>query len=207
VRTHVYIDAFNLYYGCLRNTPYRWLDILKLAQTLLPNDEIDAIKYFTARVSARPDDPDKPIRQQTYLRALRTLPNLSIIEGHFLTHVVSMRLADPIPGQSPYVRVIKTEEKGSDVNLAAHLLHDGHLDRYELAVVVSNDSDLLSPIQIVASELKLQVGLFNPHQHPSRELIEHALFVKNIRKGVLSMSQFPSHLSDEHGTFHKPPSW
>jgi hypothetical protein len=62
-----------------------------------------------------------------YLRALRTLPNLEIIPGHFLTNAVSMRLVQPPAVGSAFVRVIKTEEKGSDVNLAAHLLHDGHL--------------------------------------------------------------------------------
>lgn len=205
--TNIYIDAFNLYYGCLRKTPYRWLDILKLCQTLLPSDQINEIKYFTALVSARPNDQDKPVRQQTYFRALRTIPNLSIIYGHFLSHNVKMRLALPQPGQSPYVTVVKTEEKGSDVNLATHLLHDGHLGKYELAVVVSNDSDLLEPIRMVTQELGLPVGLFNPHKHPSRELIKYARFVKNIRQGVLKMSQFPDTLSDEIGTFFKPPSW
>lgn len=85
------------------------------------------IKYFTAHIQARPDDPDQPARQQMYLRALRTLPNLEIIPGHFLTNAVSMRLVQPPAVGSAFVRVIKTEEKGSDVNLAAHLLHDGHL--------------------------------------------------------------------------------
>ena len=60
------------------------------------------------------------------MRALRTLPNLDIILGHYLTHAVMMPLANPAPGQSRYVRVLKSEEKGSDVNLATHLVHDAH---------------------------------------------------------------------------------
>lgn len=207
MKVNIYIDAFNLFYGCLRKTPYRWLDLLKLSQTLLPKDQLNEIKYFTALVSARPNDPDKPIRQQTYIRALQTIPNLSVIYGHFLSHNITMRLASPAVGQSPYVTVVKTEEKGSDVNLATHLLHDGHLGRYELAVVVSNDSDLLEPIRIVTQELGLPVGLFNPHKHPSRELIKHAHFVKNIRKGVLKHCQFPNVMTDANGTFHKPLVW
>jgi hypothetical protein len=72
--TNVYVDAFNLYYGCLKGTPYRWLDLGALCRRLLPKDRINRIRYFTATVSARPDNPDAPQRQQVYLRALETIP-------------------------------------------------------------------------------------------------------------------------------------
>ena len=85
MKTYVYVDGFNLYYGAVKDTPYKWLDINKLSQLLLPKHSIARIKYFTARVSGRPSDPDQPTRQQLFLRALRTLSNLEIIYGHFLT--------------------------------------------------------------------------------------------------------------------------
>ena len=112
-KTYIYVDGFNLYYGAVRNTPYKWLDIGKLCHILLPSDQIISIKYFTATVSGRPGDPDEPIRQQLYLRALKTTPNLEIIYGHFLTHSVPMRLSGSNPPK--WVKVDKTEEKGSDV--------------------------------------------------------------------------------------------
>ena len=74
LKTNVYVDGFNLYYGCIKGTPYRWLDILKLCQTEFANNTIHCIRYFTALVQSRPNDPQQPLRQQTYLRALRTLP-------------------------------------------------------------------------------------------------------------------------------------
>ena len=86
VATNVYVDAFNLYYGCLKGTPYRWLDLGALCRRLLPKDGINRIRYFTATVSARPDNPDAPQRQQVYLRALETIPGLSIHYGHYLSH-------------------------------------------------------------------------------------------------------------------------
>ena len=55
-----------------------------------------------------------------------------------------VRMKDFPPGQpQKYARVIKTEGKGSDANLATHLLNDTHMDRFDVAVVISNDSDLL----------------------------------------------------------------
>jgi hypothetical protein len=123
-RTYVYIDGFNLYYGAVKGTSFKWLNVRRLCELLLPDSRIDKVKYFTARVSARKDDPDKPTRQQMYLRALRTLPDLEIIYGSFLSHDVQMPLADPVPGGPRFAKVIKTEEKGSDVNIAAQLIND-----------------------------------------------------------------------------------
>jgi hypothetical protein len=73
MRTFIYIDAFNLYFGAVRGTQYKWLDLDQLCRILLPSHEIVQIKYFTARVNARPADPDQPTRQATYLRALSTI--------------------------------------------------------------------------------------------------------------------------------------
>ena len=112
------------------------------------------------------------------------------------------------PGQpTKYARVIKTEEKGSDVNLATHLLHDAHMGRFDVAVVVSNDSDLLEPIKIVRAQLCKRVSILNPHPNPSRALLPHIDFIKQIRAGVLRTAQFPPALTDAHGTFTKPAVW
>lgn len=207
MRTIVYVDAFNLYYGCLRRTPYRWLNIQKLCELLLPKNDIRAVKYFTALVSARPNDPDQPVRQQTYLRALRTLPTTEIVLGHYLTHNVWMPKVVP-PGQpQEYVEVIKTEEKGSDVNLATHLLNDAHHNRFDVAVVISNDSDLLAPIKIVRADMGKKVGVLNPQKNPSRAILPHIDFIKQIRSGALGAAQFPDQITDQHGTFTKPSGW
>jgi uncharacterized LabA/DUF88 family protein len=207
IKTIVYVDGFNLYYGAVKGTPHKWLNILKLCQSLLRKNKIIKIKYFTALVSARPGDPDQPNRQQMYLRALRTLPDLEIIYGHFLEHEIMMPLAKPPTKGSKYVRVIKTEEKGSDVNIAAHLVNDGHNGAYKVAVIISNDSDLVEPVKIVRQEMKLSVGVLNPiPAHPSYELRKNATFVKPIRKGVLAACQFPDRLRDAVGEFYKPPN-
>lgn len=207
MKTYVYVDGFNLYYGAVRGTSYKWLDIAEMCRLLLPRHEILRIRYFTARVTGRPGDYGKPARQQLFLRALRTIANCDIIYGHFLTSDVTMRLAVRRPGAPKYATVVKTEEKGSDVNLATHLLWDGFRGLYEAAVLVTNDSDLVEPVRIVRHELGRTVGVLNPHEHPSRMLQKHATFMKPIRKGVLSASQFPTVLHDEHGEFTKPASW
>lgn len=207
MKTIVYVDGFNLYYGALKGTPFKWLDLLKMSQLLLPRHKIIGIKYFTALVSSRPDDPTKTVRQQVYLRALRTLPGVEIILGHFLSHPVRMRLANDPPAGPAYALVWKTEEKGSDVNLATHLLTDAFRGRFESAVIVSNDSDLVEPIRVVTGELGMRVGVLNPQRHPSKMLAKHATFFKPIRTGVLRASQFADTLEDGVGRIVKPNNW
>jgi hypothetical protein len=204
-KVNVYVDGFNLYYGALKGTPFKWLDLGRLCQALLPSDTIQEIKYFTARVSARPSKPTSAHDQGLYIRALRTLPNLSIKYGHFLTHTVPMYLATVTPPQRVWVE--KTEEKGSDVNLASHLVRDAFRKQFEVAVLITNDSDLAEPVRIVAQELHMPVGILNPHQHHSKELQRYATFVKRIRQGHLLASQFSATLRDAKGPFSKPAGW
>jgi hypothetical protein len=86
---------------------------------------------------------------------------------------------------------------------------DGFKDRYEVAVVVPNDSDLVMPIRTVIQELGKPVGVLAPIRrgHPSQELTKTATFFKQIRDNVLANSQFPPVLSDQQGSFGKPALW
>ena len=210
LRTIVYIDGFNFYYGAIKNTPYRWLDIEALCQFLLPDDLIVKIRYFTTRVQNRPNDPQKTIRQQTYLRALDTLPLLETHFGHYITRPVRMRLANPPSTGSRWAVVLKTEEKGSDVNLATHLLLDACKKRCELAVVISNDADLAEAIRVAQSDLAVEVGLVNPQPRARRSRKLHELpcrFFKQIPRRALADAQLPDIVHDEQGEIRKPSGW
>jgi hypothetical protein len=174
---------------------------------LLPKDRINHIRYFTATVSARPDNPDAPQRQQVYLRALETIPGLSIHYGHYLTHVTRMPLANPPQRGARTVEVVKTEEKGSDVNLATYLLLDAFQRDCKVAVVISNDSDLKLPIEIAQTDLGIRVGVVNPHPPGRRSRALQPTFFKQLRTSALGACQFPSVLTDTKGEIRKPGRW
>ena len=208
MRTFVYVDGFNLYYGTLKGSPYKWLDLLVLFQRMLqPRHRILAIKFFTARVSVTPNDPSKPQRQDTYLRALQLYrPEVEVYFGHFLSHNVRLPLATPTARRRT-VEVIRTEEKASDVNLAVHLLNDCWLNAYDCAVVVTNDSDIAEAMRLVKQQHRKLIGLATPgNRHPSRQLTAHADFSLRIRnKAVLQQSQLPDPIPGT--TIHKPATW
>ena len=125
LRTIVFVDGFNMYYGCLKKSPYRWINPVLLCQNILnETHEYVGLKYFSAKVSDTPDDLSKSQRQQIYFRALRTLTNGEVILGHFNVHNVYMRFVEAleyeyeVPGIGRTIQkkitgreVIKYEEK------------------------------------------------------------------------------------------------
>ena len=207
MRTFVCVDGFNLNYGALKGKPWRWLDpVAFLKKVLQPQHEIVALKYFTARVSGTPGDPSKPQRQDVYLRAMqRFRPEVEVYFGHFLSHAVRMPLARP-EGNRRTVEVVRTEEKGSDVNLAVHLLNDGWPDLCDCAVVVSNDSDIAEAMRLARQHHGKRVGLVTPGTRaPSRQLLVHADFARRIRANALGRSQLPDRIPGTN--IHKPGKW
>ena len=216
VRTNVYIDGFNLYNGAVRKTPYKWLDIGALCNALLPGRTIRKIRYFTAAVIGFPHDPQAPTRQDTCLRALSTIPSLSIHkDGWFTAHAVlypQFPLAILNPKWPPLrVQVQKVEEKRTDVDLATHLLIDGFSNDYDEAVVISNDSDLVLPIEMMRTKYGKRMGVINPHPRwkQSGHLKRAADFhIRTINRTLLKRCQFPTSLLDAQGkTITKPVSW
>lgn len=209
--TNVYVDGFNLYHRALKGTRYKWLNLEALCHALLPSYQINRIRYFTALIDERPGDPQQQQRQLTYLRALQTIPSLSVHRGQFRTDPRRRPLAHPIPGVSRTVEVLETREKGSDVNLATFLLMDGYKNDYEQAVVISNDSDLALPIKMVRDELGFPVGVVNPSASnkvpTTKELQDAATFMKRIWTKTLKGCLFPDALVDKNGTITKPVEW
>ena len=206
MRTIVYVDGFNLYYGSVKNTSYKWLDLLSLFRKVAGQSrQVVAIKYFTSRVSSTPRDPTKAERQRIYLRALQTLPEVSIHFGHFVTHDVYAPLARPTETQASAL-IRRTEEKGTDVNLAVHLLNDAWHDRYDCAMVASNDGDLAEAIRLAKYETGKSVGIAVPGPNrPSQALQGQADFTRRIRAGALASSLLPDPIPDT--TIAKPPNW
>ena len=145
-RVAVYVDGFNLYYGALKDSPYKWLNLDALSRVVIPGHPAPVlIRYFTARVHSPPWDHQKNVRQNVYLRALNTLPNLEIHYGKFMVREASRPLseelvrvctvcgAEVIIEKGHRVSVVSAEEKGSDVNLATYLLLDAMKNVYDEA--------------------------------------------------------------------------
>ena len=208
MRTTVYIDGFSLHCGALKGSPRKWLDLVLLFEAILQRrHDVDRVKCFTARVSDTLNDPSKAMRQGICVQALRRFrPTVQVCCGHFLSHRVRMPLVQPQRGRRT-VEVVKTEEKGSDVNLAAHLVNDAWLNAYDCAVVVSNDSDIAEAMRLVKEHHPAKrIGLLLPRTgSPSRQLRKHADFTRPIRTGAMANSQLPDPIPGTN--IRKPAAW
>jgi uncharacterized LabA/DUF88 family protein len=201
MRTWVYVDGFNLFYGALKGTPYKWLDIVTMCQKILSDkNDIVRVNYYTASIKS---NSLKAERQSIYLRALTTRPEVKVIRGTYLSHIVKM----PYAHKRGVAEVVKQEEKGTDVNLAANLINDAWLDNYDCAIIISNDSDMAEAMRLVRQYHPQKIlGLFTPGQgRTSKQLQSHAHFVRTIPQNVLAASQFPDSLSE--GRIRKPINW
>lgn len=242
MRTRVYVDGFNLYYGALKGTDFKWLDLVQLAYLLVPEEHrIDRLRYFSARVSGKVDS-GAPARQHAYLKALQSIPevrthmgrflaksvwrpvtNLPIANQHFRTperpalpagdlpiedgrtltvghHLPpegskkERRKSKPLPN-AVVAEVHTMEEKGSDVNLGAFLLNDAWKGSFDAALVVSNDTDLVTPIRMVSAEQRKTVIVACPGRWQiAPRLKDVATHVRHIGPGMLRKAQFPDHI-------------
>ena len=209
MQTNVYIDGFNLYYGAVRGTTLKWLDLRRVIENVFPSDKINSIHYFTAPIHPRPGNVGAPQRQQAYWRALETIPGFQLHLGAFRTREITRPLVKPIAGLPNYVTVSDYEEKRSDVNLASRLLLDGCQTKFEQAVVVTNDADFVTPLTYVRDELGLKICLLNPvvRGRTQKQLAQSVSFVKRLRPRHLRAAQLPAVVKDNRGAILKPADW
>lgn len=207
----VYVDGFNLYRRVLKGTPYKWLDLFALSSELLYEYDVILVRYFTAHISPIPSDPSQGQRQQAYLRALMVNHKIKIHLGKFRSDARLMPLHPwefEADGRPKTVKVKKTEEKGSDVNIATYFLFDIFTKKADLFVILTNDSDLAEPLRLAKDQLGQTIGLIFPTDTPSLELLKVGPhIIRQIREGALSVAQLPDVVIDSNGTITKPKSW
>lgn len=220
---------------CGRGTPgWRWLDVRALAQTLCGwrESSIERVVYCTARVD--PADSQSAFNDQdVYLKALKAHGSIDVLElGRYVARAKKAPLANetryggaevikpsgqeqwsglPIwqQGQEMYIATVRNrEEKGSDVNVATHLLANIFLKEIDAAIVISNDSDLALPLKIART--LVPVGTVNPGTKPLAGALRGSKSDGPGRHWWANLS--PRHYYDHQmpeivGRWHKPPDW
>jgi uncharacterized LabA/DUF88 family protein len=200
-RVIAYVDGYNLYYG-LRSRGWKrfyWLNITSLARNLLkPKQNLVRTKYFTTVVK-RPEDRRR--RQAVFLEALQTLPDFNIYYGQFLEDTVTCRHCG-----HTYVTY---HEKMTDVNISVEFMADAYQDRFDIALLISADSDLVGPVETVRRLFagKRTIVAFPPNRS-SFALQQAAHAALHIGHNELSKSLFPSMVAKTGGiALCCPPEW
>lgn len=205
-RSIIYIDGFNLYYGAVKNTPWKWLNIEKYFELLRPHDIIQTIKYFTARISGS-HQPN----QEVFIEALLTLDKIQIIYGLFKLKKVKCLVKNCKYGGTKVFNV--PEEKRTDVNIAAHMLEDAFYNRCDKLILVTGDSDLVPAIKAVKKifqnkKIIVYIPANNKKRGAATEIRGASDRHKTLPNNLLSKAQFPNQITDNNGKLiQKPSSW
>lgn len=232
MRLVAYIEGFNFYYACFTHQQYsedgvrdlpdplferlqraKWVDLRALIERCFSDCDVRAVSCFTAHVSGTRDDPTKAVRQQAYLRALQ-LTGVEVHLARFEKRTRTARLKTVIPCRAvptcvpERVQVTIREEKGSDVFLASSLVRDAFLDRFDRAVVVSNDSDLAPAIRIAVEEAGKDVAVLSPYRRLSGSLADAATSIRRLDRELILECQLPDEIEVRPGTFlRRPAEW
>ena len=212
--TIVYVDGSNLYYGLLRGTAYKWLDVYAFAKKLLlPEYEISTIKYFASRVIDKTDGHHRAERQDKYLEAL-SCRGINVIEGYYRVRVERLEAADHsckvcnLTTHPGYVRGKRMSEKLTDVNMATELLKDAYENAADAFVLVSGDADFAPALRVVRYSTRHSVIVFNPQTGISNELRRYATFYRNIPSGFADGCMLSeSFCTDDGRIIHCPKAW
>lgn len=196
-RVIVYVDGFNLYFGMVEAglSNHKWLDISILAENLIKsNQELQLIKYFTSRVS---NNPEKQKRQTKYIEALET-KGVKIYYGHYQSGSIECNRCGNI--WATY------SEKMTDVNIATQMIIDAYNNTYDMAMLISGDSDLVPPIKSIHESFKDKrvFVAFPPKRHNSSVAIV-AKGSMTIGRKKLVDSQFPEEVEKRDGYIIKKP--
>ena len=218
MRTVVYIDGYNLYYGLVRRTKLKWLDLVALFRdhVLDSSAQLAEVRCCTAPVLARmSDDAKSPQRQRIYLQALRKMSpdTLKIIEGRMVASKPFQRLVKPIEAapELDKVQVYDFNEKKTDINLATDLITGAWTGAYEQAVICCNDTDIEAALAAVRwHHPNLRLGLVAPipqtdHRHISNDLKRHVHWYKTLSKAHIANAQLPERIPDS--IIYRPDEW
>jgi uncharacterized LabA/DUF88 family protein len=200
VRVALYIDGFNLYHGLKtkHGRKYLWLDLHRVAMRLVrEGQEVAVVRYFTAAVR---NDPAAEQRQQTYLAALRVRGDVDITLGRFQ----EKRLACRGCGKSWR----SYEEKETDVNIAVALLADAAEDLFDLAIVLSADSDLCPAVRTLKRVYpnKRVIAVFPPRRH-SDDLRRAVDANFTLGEGIIRQCQLDHAVTDGTTIYTRPAHW
>lgn len=237
MKTRMYVDGFNLFHRLLKKQPagYKWLDLPALGEHISGN-EIDLVRYFTASIKPHPGRSQNSFNiqranQEALLNAYRADPKIEIHYGLFQLRDKTgvpvnkntrkrLQICSSIPSHiktciaSSDTMTIQTfEEKKTDVNIASYLLKDAYEKNVDQIIIITNDSDLYTPLKICKEDLGITIIAVNPitnksKKHSRRNQLQNvATSCFEFRSSTIAKFQMPVTITNPKQTIQKPTDW
>lgn len=222
MKTIVYVDGFNFYFGLLRHSPYKWLDLIKLFEGEIlpqyaPDSELVKLKLFTAPILGKfaTNGANAQQAQQSYWRALEvSYPDrFEVIKGYYSQGKQNaMQYLSP-PDKQQRVDVWKLEEKQTDTKMSLDIYRDSLNPEIDQVIIVSNDSDMEPAAALVKSDSQTRLGVVLPRIQGSQRPLSMKLSsisdwsAAGITEEQLASSQFPERVPTRKKPIRKPSYW
>lgn len=211
-RCTVYVDAFNWYFGVFQHRPaWKWLNLQSYFEALRLDENVVAVKFFTALVEPQKHVSEKRDRQKRYFKALGTLPKVQLIPGKYQERTVTCRAREC----SRRLEYRVPEEKKTDVNIAVHLIEDALRDRTDSMVIVSADSDLEPAVEWVRKNYpRIKITVYVPALEEERQQRRNDNYHRmGVTCKLLPLAEIPRHVLPatvqlgENQTVNRPDEW
>lgn len=216
LRVNVYVDGFNLYHSAFQKRvdkqnsksnikkyigfpDLRWCDLDKLSKQFvnIKKEELNEVKYFSATPLWIKNKAEK---HRLYLDALRSV-GVKIILGKF-------KEKDRKCYASCKEYFKSHEEKETDINIAINLLSDAFEDKFDIALIISGDSDLSPAIQKVKKLFpKKRIGVILPPYQFGADLKNSSDYVKKIKRLHLRRALLPEQIKFAGNLIQAPNGW
>jgi len=206
-RSVVYVDGFNFYYGAVKDTKWKWLDLQAYFEKLRQDDDIQRIVYFTSPVV----QADSLKRQTAYFDALSSLSKVEVVKGRYRRKKVDceIRMCAHLGSR----RFPIQEEKQTDVAIGVRMLDDAYQGVCDRLVLVTGDSDLIPAVKMIRRRFpEKPVHVYVPANDPDRgaatELRGAATQHHTLPTRLFQSCQFPPCVrSKGNGWVDKPSEW
>jgi uncharacterized LabA/DUF88 family protein len=199
LRVSMYVDGFNLYHGMHSRFQrrYLWLDLQALATKLLKaGQKLEEVHYFTARMRG---GGDSAARQTEYLGALRAT-GVNVVEGRFQEKHLQCRAC-----RTPW---LSYEEKESDVSLSVSLVEHAAMDKFDVVLLLTGDSDMCPAVRAVRRlNPQARVIAVFPPARTSGDLRRTAHGSMQLGQAPLRQSQLPESIATPKRTYQRPAHW
>jgi len=230
VQTAFFIDGYNVFYGLLAGTPYKWLDLPSLLDAITyendPHSQVAEVHYFTSPVqpSLATRGQQSKQAQDTYVRALKARSVQVHWGRHRLDHRRAPRFVSrQIPAsRQDQVDIWNLEEKETDVRIgiamyrlaAKQCLGPRAEERIQQIVLVSGDTDMTPALEAIREDFPhLRIGIILPHRKgshrtPAGSLRNNADWMRrHIATEELEAHQFPARVHTRKKPADKPDYW
>jgi hypothetical protein len=229
VRTAFFVDGYNVFYGLLAGTPYKWLNLKGLLDHVAyienPQSSTISVDYFTSSVKPELATRGRASKeaQDTYVRALKATSVAVHYGRHKLEPAKAPRFIDRKTGASRQdkVDIWKLEERETDVHIAISMYRTAarqtklHFhEQIEQLVLVSSDTDMTPALRAIREDFPdMKVGVILPHRaelnRPSPgSLKEHSHWMRRVVSSEeLLAHQFPTRVPTHKAPAIKPDYW